>query len=103
MDTSPLKRISLLIREEQYERIGQLGLNLSGLVRDLLDDYLSEHKITLSVTEETRALYDRIVANTGSSDADVERYLKESLGRMLDDKIKDMQKLQRSAFGRSEG
>ena len=99
MDPAPLKRISLLIRDEQYEQLNGRGLNLSGLIRDLIDDYLSEHKITLGVTEETRVLYDRLVSNTGSSDVDVERYFKEALGRMLQDKIKEMQALQKDVFG----
>jgi hypothetical protein len=101
-----LKRISLLLREEQYEQLSRLGLNVSGLVRDLIDDYLSEHKITLSVSEETRNLYDRIVSNvagrTGSADAQVEVYFREALGRMLQDKIKEMQTLQQDAFGRKK-
>ncbi len=95
----PLKRISLMLRDDQYEELTGRGLNVSGLVRDLIDDYLSEHKITLSVCEETRSLYERIVSNTGSSDEDVEKYLKTSLGEMLRDKIKEMQALQAKAFG----
>ena len=67
-----MKRISLMLKAEQYERLNQEGINTSGLVRDLLDDYLSDHKVTISVTEETRALYDRIVSNTGSTDDEVE-------------------------------
>lgn len=93
-----LKRISLMIRAEQYEQITQRGLNLSGLVRDLLDDYLSEHKVTVAVSEETRQLYDRIVSNTGSTDEDVERYLKEALKALLEAKIRSMQELKDTAF-----
>lgn len=95
-----LRRISLMIREDQYEEVGKRGLNLSGLVRDLLDDHLSEHKITISVSEPTRELYDRIVSNTGSTDADVERYLKDALQLLLDGKIQEMEQLRKNAFGR---
>ncbi len=70
------------------------GLNLSGLVRDLIDDYLSEHTITISVGEQTRRLYDQIVANTGSTDKDVEIYLREALKHLLKDKVRAMQKLE---------
>lgn len=87
------KRISLLLREEQYDIISEKGINLSGLVRDLLDDYLSEHKITIAVGEETKDLYDLVISNTGSSDEDLEVYLKEGLKALLKDKIKVMQKL----------
>ena len=90
-----------MIREDQYEALNERGLNLSGLIRDLVDDYLSDYKITLSVTEETRSLYDKIVSNTGSTDEDIEVYLKAALGHMLKDKIQSMKKLQEEVFGQS--
>ena len=88
-----LKRISLMIREDQYESVTQSGLNLSGLFRDLLDDHLSEYKIILSVSEETKQLYNLVISNTGSTDEDLEQYLKEGLKNLLEDKIKSMQSL----------
>jgi hypothetical protein len=93
-----MKRVSLMIKEDQYKVVSDSGLNLSGLVRDLLDDHFSEHKITLSVSEETRKLYDLIVSNTGSTDEDVEKYLKDTLKLLLDDRIKAMQNLQKDIF-----
>lgn len=94
-----LKRISLLIREDQYERISESELNLSGLVRDLLDDYFSSDAITISASKETKQLYDRIVANTGTDDAELEKHFRDSLRKLLKDKISQMQDLERSAFG----
>ena len=94
MDNS-LKRISLMIKEEQYRTLNDKGINLSGLVRDLIDDHLSEHKITISVTEETSKLYELIISNTGSTDIDVEKYFKDALKLMLKDKIKAMQELEK--------
>lgn len=82
-----LKRISLMIREDQHQRLTKKGLNASGLFRDLLDDYLSEHKITVSVSEETKELYDMIISNTASSDSELEKYLKDSLKSLLKEKI----------------
>ena len=99
--SSGLKRISLMIREDQSEKLCRDGLNLSGLVRDLLDDYMSDHKITLSVSEETRAIYDNIISNTGSTDQDVEKYLQSALERLLKDKIQSMQALQKKVFGKT--
>lgn len=95
MPQKNLKRVSLMLREDQYEKVHEGGVNLSGLIRDLLDDYLSDFKITLSVTEETRELYDLIISNTGSNDEDLEHYLKDSLKAMLRDKIKSMQTLEK--------
>ena len=93
--SSELKRISLMIREDQYIGVTASGINLSGLVRDLIDDYLSEHKIVVSVTRETKELYDLIISNTGSTDIDLEEYLKKGLKELLRDKIKSMQDLEK--------
>ena len=95
MPQKNLKRISLMLREDQYEKVHASGVNLSGLIRDLIDDYLSDFKITLSVTQETRELYDMIISNTGSNDEDLEVYLKDSLKLLLRDKIKNMQNLEK--------
>jgi len=94
--TDKLKRISLMLREDQQLKLSKLGINLSGLVRDLIDDHLSDYKITLGVSEETRVLYDKIISNTGSTDSDVEVYFRDSLKVMLSDRIKSMQKLEKS-------
>ncbi|OFZ19455.1 MAG: hypothetical protein A2Z20_05345 [Bdellovibrionales bacterium RBG_16_40_8] len=45
-----LKRISLFIGENQSKAINDWGLNLSWLVRDLLDDFVKEKKIVLKVS-----------------------------------------------------
>ncbi|MCF8059562.1 MAG: hypothetical protein K9K67_09715 [Bacteriovoracaceae bacterium] len=82
-----LKRISLMIRDDQHLAINERGLNVSGLFRDLLDDYLSEHKVTLSVSQETKEVYDMVISNTASSDEELEKYLRESLKSLLKEKI----------------
>ena len=89
-----MKRISLMIKAEQYDTLSDQGLNISGLIRDLIDDYLSDYKITISVSEETRSLYDAIVSNTGSTDDDIELYFRDSLKKLLDERIKEMVRLQ---------
>ena len=88
-----LERISLMIRKDQHEEIVQQELNLSGLVRDLLDDYLSANSITLSLSEETMSLYNQIVSNTGAGDNEIEPYLRKALALMLKDRIGVMEKL----------
>jgi hypothetical protein len=100
--TKQLKRISLMIREDQYQAIGQSGLNLSGLFRDLLDDHFSEYKIILSVSEETKELYNLVISNTGSTDEDLETYLKDGLKNLLADKIESMQQLKEKLDQESE-
>lgn len=96
MAEAQFRRISLMIREDQHEQLAALGINVSGLIRSLIDDHLSEGKITLAVSEETTALYREIVANTGSTDADIEPYLRAALKSMLKDRIARMQKLHRT-------
>ncbi len=94
--TEEFRRISLMIREDQHERLLELGVNMSGLIRSLIDDHLSESKITLAVTEPTAHLYQQIVSHTGSTDADVEPYLRAALKKMLKDRIAQMERLHRT-------
>lgn len=91
-----LRRISLMIREDQHQKLLDSGLNVSGLIRDLVDDYMSEYKITLSVTEETRRIYDQVVSNTGATDVDLERYIVKALKELLKARIKEMQDLEKN-------
>lgn len=90
------RRISLMIREDQHVQLLELGVNMSGLIRSLIDDHLSESKITFAVSEDTAHLYQQIVSHTGSTDADVEPYLRVALKRMLKERISQMEALHRS-------
>lgn len=91
-----LRRISLMIREDQHQQLLDAGLNVSGLIRDLIDDYMSDFKITLSVSEETRKIYDQVVSNTGATDRDLEKYIVKSLRELLKQRIKQMQDLEKN-------
>lgn len=97
-----LKRISLLIGEDQYKTINDKGLNLSWLLRDLVDDYFSESKIVLDVGDETLALYQKIIGATGALDSEFEPFFKNALHTYLKSKIENMQKLEKNAFKKSE-
>ena len=87
------KRVNVMILEEQYERLSEQGLNLSGLVRDLLGDYLSHSSVTIRVSDETRRVYDLVVSNTGATDEDIEAHLRVALARVLESRIQEMQAL----------
>ena len=93
-------RVNIMLREDQYRTLTDRGLNVSGLIRDLLGDYLAENKITLQVSEETRRIYDMVVANTGSSDAELEEHLRVALRNALERRISEMQVLHKK-LGRS--
>jgi len=82
-----------MLLESQYETLSKLNLNVSGLVRDLLGDYLSDSTITLQVSEDTRKVYDQIISNSGATDADVEVHLRHALAKVLEGKIEDMRTL----------
>lgn len=91
-----LKRISLVIRHDQHDQLHDMGVNISGFVRDLIDDRLSDENVVLSVSDETRALYNKIISNTGASDAVLEKFFKQALKKLLDYKIEEMNSLQKT-------
>ncbi len=97
-----LKRISLFIGEDQYEELSKRELNLSWLLRQLIDDYLSEKKITIDVSEETLALYQKIVGATSSLDSEFDPFFKEALHSFLKRKIESMQKLEKLVAKKTE-
>lgn len=92
-DQLNLKRISLVIREDQHEKLQKIGVNISGFVRDLIDDHFSDHSITLAVTKQTQDLYTKIISNTGASDQALEVFFRKALEDMLAEKIKEMNAL----------
>ena len=87
------KRVNVMITEEQYREVTDRGLNLSGLIRDLLGDHFSNDVISLQVTGETRRVYDLLVSNTGATDRDIETHIRRALANLLADKIEEMNQL----------
>lgn len=87
------KRVNILIRPDQHKAVSDGGLSLSGLVRDLLDDRFSETKILLSVSKETKELYDHVISNFGAGDLELENYLVDALDKLLVDKTKEIDSL----------
>lgn len=97
-----LKRISLFIGEDQYQSITDKGLNLSWLLRDLIDDYFSEKKIVLEVGDDTLELYQKIVGGAGTLDSEFEPFFREALKEFLKSKIENMQKLEKLVSKKAE-
>lgn len=93
---SHYKRVNIMIGEKQYQTLTERGLNVSGLIRDLLGDYLSDNVIAVQVSEETKRIYDLVVANTGSTDQEIEVHLRAALAKVLEQKIEEMQILHRN-------
>jgi hypothetical protein len=87
------KRINILIRPDQHQKVIDSGLSLSGLVRDLLTDRFNDNKITLSLGKKSRKLYDIIVSNFGAGDEELEHFFVEALDRFLQARAGEIDKL----------
>lgn len=94
------RRVNILIEDGQYRKIQEMGLNLSGLVRDLIADRFSSRTVVLSVQAATRTLYDQVVSNFGASDHDLERYFIEALDQLLQSKVKKIEQLRKELKGK---
>jgi len=100
-DKSPYRRVNVLIREDQHQRIMDLGLSLSGLLRDLLDDRFSDTTVTLTVSKRTRKLYDNIISNFGVGDTELEKFFVMALDRFLGERSKEIEVLKKKLSERN--
>ena len=89
-------RVSIMMRRDQHDDLQKMGVNVSGYIRDLIDDRLSNHIIMINVGEDTKKIYDQIISHSGEHDRELEPYLREALRNMLAEKIKQMQQLQKT-------
>ncbi len=94
-DKNQYRRVNVLIREDQHEKVTELGLSLSGLLRDLLDDRFSDTNVILSVSRRTRKLYDNIISNFGVGDTELERFFVQALDRFLSERSKEIEILKK--------
>jgi hypothetical protein len=85
-----MKSICLIIRYDQYQHLQDMNINVSGFIRDIIDDRLSNNTVVLNVSVDTRLLYDKIVSSSPKGDIDIEPYFREALKKMLEKRIEDM-------------
>jgi len=90
-----LKRINVMLRQEQHQKVMDAGLNMSGLLRDLLDDHFSEAKVTLSVSPKTKQIYDNLVSNFGVRDTELQPYLVQAMDKVLQEKMAEIDALRK--------
>ncbi len=90
------KRVNILVRPEQHKRVMSSGLNMSGLIRGLLDDHFSDEKIVLSVSPRVKELYQLLISNLGAEDSELEIYFLEALDSFLADKTRQIDELRKS-------
>ncbi len=95
-DSEHFKRINILVRPEQHKQVMSAGLNMSGLVRGLLDDHFSEEKIVLSVSPKVKTVYQLLISNLGAEDKELEIYFLEALDKFLGDKTRQIDDLRKS-------
>lgn len=88
-----LKSICVMIRKDQHDQLHEMKLNISGFIRDMIDDRLSNQTILLSVSPETKEMYDRIVSMSPDGDTALEPFLREAMKNMLKDHIEKIKSL----------
>ncbi|WP_419172330.1 hypothetical protein [Halobacteriovorax sp.] len=87
-----MKRVNISIDESLHKKVHEDNLNLSALVREKLEDFYSESKITVSVTQEIHELYNKAMALTGGSDEELSPYISEAIIKYLANKKEDLNK-----------
>ena len=96
------RRLNVTIPTEYYEALSAQQLNLSGLITGLLGDHLAGNTITISVSKDTKRLYDQVIANTGYSDVDVEKLLRAGLELLLERQIAKLEQLRQKVESASD-
>jgi len=90
------KRVNILVRRDQHKRVMSTGLNMSGLIRGLLDDHFSDEKIVLSVSPKVKEVYQLLISNLGAEDRELEIYFLEALDKFLAEKTRQIDDLRKS-------
>lgn len=91
-----MKRINITVKAEQYEKVAELGLNMSGLIRGLLDDHFSDQKIVFAVSPKVKQIYQQVISNFGGDDKELEKYFLEALDTYLREKTQQIESLRES-------
>lgn len=74
-----------MIPEHMYnEIVKERGWKLSSTIREALEDSLNMHKITLSVSSDTKELYQHIFNYSDACDTDIEPFLRKALKEFID-------------------
>ena len=89
------KRINVLVTPDQHRQVTDAGLNMSGLVRGLLDDHFSDEKVVFSISPRVKEVYNRVISNFGAGDADLEPYFLQALDQLLADKVRQIEALRK--------
>lgn len=80
-----LKRVNITIDESLHKRVHDNGLNLSAMVREMLEDRFSENVIHISVSHETWLKYYKLMDYLQGDDSDFEPYFNEALENYVSD------------------
>jgi hypothetical protein len=89
------RRINITMLESHHDELVRRGLNVSGLIRELVDRYLSERTITLEVDAETRLLFEQALVGSGATSADIASRLRHAMSDILDERMKELETLRK--------
>jgi len=86
-----MKRLNITIDPAIVDKMHDAGIkNISGTIREALEDLLSDHKIILSVNPELKQKYHDILELTSATDQDLIPYIDEALTNFLEARMKDI-------------
>jgi len=88
-----VRRVNITLPEMQHDELQARGANVSGLIRTLLDDYLSGNLVTLRVSQETKQLYDQVLQSVSASDEEVAQALVHALESIVERRMADLKRL----------
>ena len=91
----PTRRINITMLESQHDELVRRGVSVSGVIRELVAQYLSGTAITVHVDPATRQLYDTVISQAGATDEDVAAQLKVVLQGLLDQRVAELEQLRR--------
>lgn len=92
---SQLKRVSLLLREDQHQALLQKSENYSATIRELIDAYLNQRTLMLPLSANTAQLIERIKVLTILTPVELERALERGLKSVLQEAIEKLKRLEK--------
>jgi imidazolonepropionase-like amidohydrolase len=85
-----LKRVNITVDSKLHKKVQDAGLNLSGMVREKLEDHFSNHVITIAVSKQLKEKYDKMMSITNTTDEELMPYLNKAINEYLKNKKREI-------------
>lgn len=85
-----LIRVNITLNEKLHKKVHTKGLNLSGLVREKLEDHFSNHTITFSVDKKLKNKYEELTSILNISDSDIQPFIDQAINEFIKVKKKEL-------------